>query len=161
VVDKRTIVFGTPDEVKKVLKRGGDAKLSEWMETLIKRADLSRAVAVVVDTTEFRQIRQMVSDYNVARGIEGMVTTAEVGDDLFIETLNICKDVDAAKKLADWTNDQMDETRKQIKGQSRLEPLADVFDTVNVEQRGKEVTQTITVSPKPIKLLMEQLRLLR
>jgi len=151
-LDPRTLVFGTTDDVRDVLKRGRDATISSDLRTLIGRADFSRpfALAMTMGGVTGRNMPLPPGgpiDPAMIDQITGITLSGTVASALDLRASVLFKSTEQAENTAKM----IDGLLAGMKSQPGAPPdVKKMLDSAKVEHSGDEVSATVTLEVDPI-----------
>jgi len=152
VIGGNMVLAGPGKQLRAVLERRGQAKLSDAMRASLRQADFSQTVAFAADVHLFHIEDKKGSgvEQRFLEPLVGVAGSARVGNDLDVKLTVLCKDAetaDDARKLADaglvllkyFARDQKDFPKEGL----------DLIKKVKVSAEGTNVSATVTV-PGPV-----------
>jgi hypothetical protein len=160
-IDPQSILFGSEKEVRGVLTRNGPAKMSDALAAAMNATDFSKPLAFAAATNGFSQMAAANGAGNpmmtaVFDQVRGAAAYADVGDDIRLTGIVVCKDSTAA-----------DNIRKQIEGAKAMfasfvpaaagakdKGAANVLNSLTVSTSGATVRASITIDANTIDTMM-------
>ncbi len=158
----KMFLFGKTELLKNVLKRDKHPEIPATLQKALKETDLSQSMAVAMNVKGFfadpmlaGMARQSGQDPD---SVEVAVMNMQVGKEIRIVSVSICKDVKAAednRKMAEGAIIMV----KKFGGDQLPKELIDIFDGVKISQKDTRLTTEITINVgtviKAVKKLME------
>jgi hypothetical protein len=114
VPETKRVVFGKAETLKKILERNKSAELSDGLRIALKYADFSKAVTMAMDSKEMYaklkeankkngmdldQVFDKIGIANPMGDIDGGAYQIDVGKDIKIQSVMLCKDAKTAEDM--------------------------------------------------------------
>jgi hypothetical protein len=100
--NETTVVFGFANDLRPVLERKKEPVLSAVLQAALKEADPRATITVAMDVRAFiegtKQLSKPDVDYDKFKEAEGISLTINVGDDIALRGVLVCKDAMTAEK---------------------------------------------------------------
>jgi HEAT repeat protein len=157
VPDDRTVVLGTPEAVRKVLRRGRKASLSPGTQAALGKTDLGRVLSVAVDIRDLQPKKNAVLQrafppaWAPLFDAEAFALVADVREFLGVTATMVCRDADHAEDLKSLLEGSFQALRR-MPGASRN--TVQVLEMCKVTTSGANLTASATV---PADLVTEPL----
>gem|GEM_PF-2760339 len=153
-IDERTFIAGDEPTVRKVIERNGPAKISDELTAAMAEVDFSKSIAMAGSLKNLANLagpgRMPMGPMGMPgmNGIRGGALQADVGNDVRLKAILICKDSQTADQMKAMADAGITMAKMQA-GNPNVPPQAakamKILDTLDISSSGGAVRANLTL----------------